>query len=195
MSAGRPRSFSEQEVLTRATDLFWRQGYEPTGLTQLLDHIGMARQSLYNVFGDKRGLYLRVLEEYSKWELAIVDERLTTEAGAYDAICDYLVSIASERGFGDLIVNAACEFGKNDSEVATVVQGHWDKVSARIEQSLVASVAAGDLPAGIDTRRSAWALTQAINSIRVMQRVGVSPDRVMDTANSAIEGIAVNAGF
>lgn len=199
MSAGRPRTFEEQEVLDRATDLFWRQGYEGTGLSQLLEYIGMARQSLYNVFGDKRGLYLKALEGYSARELARLESNLTVNASAYDALCDCILAYAEEPGSGApagcMMVNAACEFGGQDAEVMSLVQMFWDAFAGRVQRSLEAAMAAGDLPPGLDARRSAWAVAQAVTAMRVLQKAVVPKDRVRDVANSAIEGIAVNAGF
>lgn len=199
MSAGRPRTFDEQDVLKKATEIFWQRGYEGTGLTALLDHIGMARQSLYNVFGEKRGLYLKVLELYSESELNRLESRLTVTASAYDSLCDALLAIGGGPDPGDpagcMIVNAACEFGGVDAEVMSLVQEFWDKYAARIQRSLEAAMATGDLPSGLDARRCAWALTHAVTSMRVMQKARIPRDRVFDVANSAIEGIAVNAGF
>lgn len=199
MSAGRPRTFEEQEVLDRAIELFWRQGYEVTGLSQLLEHIGMARQSLYNVFGDKRGLYLKALDAYSAQELARLESNLSVNASAYDSFCDCILAYADEPKMGKpagcMIVNASCEFGTTDAEVTSTAQQFWDRYAGRIQRSLEAAMAAGDLPPGLDARRSAWAVTQAVTAMRVLQRAAVPKDRVRDVANSAIEGIAVNAGF
>ena len=43
-------------------DLFWARGYEATGLRDLLDHMGIGRQSLYDTFGDKRSLFLQAIQ-------------------------------------------------------------------------------------------------------------------------------------
>ena len=44
--------------------LFWRKGYEATGIAELERATGLGRQSLYGAFGDKRSLFLRVVERY-----------------------------------------------------------------------------------------------------------------------------------
>lgn len=199
MSAGRPRSFEEQEVIVRATDLFWRQGYEATGLTQLLQHINMARQSLYNVFGEKRGLYLKCLEYYSQMDLERLDQRLSASQSAYDSLYDCLLTFAAGPPAGEpagcLIVHAACEFGRSDSEIGSIVQNHWNAMSARIGGSLENSIAGGDLPAGVNVQQTSRALTHTITAICVMQRAGVPADEMHQVANAAIEGIAVNTSF
>ena len=37
-------------------NVFWRFGYEHTSLDVLMREMGIARQSLYDTFGDKRSL-------------------------------------------------------------------------------------------------------------------------------------------
>ena len=44
--------------------VFWRFGYEHTSLDLLLREMGIAKQSLYDTFGDKRSLYLKALRQY-----------------------------------------------------------------------------------------------------------------------------------
>ncbi|MCH7667290.1 MAG: TetR/AcrR family transcriptional regulator [Acidobacteria bacterium] len=64
MRRGRKRQFDRQEVVERASGLFWEQGYEATGMTELVEYLGIGRQSLYNTFGDKRSWYLEALRFY-----------------------------------------------------------------------------------------------------------------------------------
>ena len=60
----RPRSFDETTVLTAIRDLFWRQGYVGTSMEDLERASGLRRTSLYQAFGNKEALYLRVLGDY-----------------------------------------------------------------------------------------------------------------------------------
>ena len=49
----RSKEFEENEVLDKAMKLFWEQGYEKTSMTDLVEHMGIHRRSLYDTFGDK----------------------------------------------------------------------------------------------------------------------------------------------
>lgn len=190
--AGRPRQFDESEVVERALDLFWRQGYERTGLTQLLDTTGLARQSLYNVFGEKRGLFLRVLGRYSERSLSRVRGVLERPGAAYDAVCDLVLSFA-EPAAGDpagcLMVNTACEFGPDDLEVMEVVSGHWRLVEGLFRSALERAQAEGDLPAGLDAGAVGLTLAQVLHALAVMQRAGRSREEMQSVASVALEGV------
>ena len=61
---GRPKTYDRSEVLRKATDLFWRKGYEGTHLGELVMATGINRFSLYKEFGGKEGLFQAALEDY-----------------------------------------------------------------------------------------------------------------------------------
>ena len=61
----RTKAFDEDVVLDRAVELFWDQGYEATSISDLEEHLGVGRQSLYNTFGDKRELFVQALQRYA----------------------------------------------------------------------------------------------------------------------------------
>lgn len=58
---GRPRSFSEDDVLERAAETFGRRGYAGTSIDDLVQALGIHRGSLYKAFGSKQGLFRTVL--------------------------------------------------------------------------------------------------------------------------------------
>jgi len=62
----RPREFDLDEVLDRATELFWTRGYEATSVQDLVETLGVNRASLYSTFGDKAQLFEAVLHRYGE---------------------------------------------------------------------------------------------------------------------------------
>lgn len=67
MAGGRPRSFDSDTALDRALEVFWRQGYEGTGITELTKVMGINNApSLYNAFGSKEQLFRKVLDRYAE---------------------------------------------------------------------------------------------------------------------------------
>jgi TetR/AcrR family transcriptional repressor of nem operon len=53
-------------------DLFWTHGYAATGMSALLRHMGVGRQSLYDTFHDKRSLFLEALDHYFRTRIGPV---------------------------------------------------------------------------------------------------------------------------
>lgn len=65
-ATGRPRSFDRSIALERATDIFWRQGYDGTSLVDLSSAMGIAQSSLYAAFGSKLELFTEATDTYMR---------------------------------------------------------------------------------------------------------------------------------
>src|ERR1700723_1424995 len=92
---GRPRAFDRDAALHRAMELFWRQGYESTSISDLTSAMGITAPSLYAAFGDKERLYLEAVELY-KSDLGNSGRILDGEATARGAIERLLEASAIE---------------------------------------------------------------------------------------------------
>lgn len=58
------RQFDENLALDKALALFWQKGYAATSMQELAEATGVQRGSLYNAYGDKQTLFLRVFDVY-----------------------------------------------------------------------------------------------------------------------------------
>src|SRR5688500_6625327 len=61
---GRRRSFDVDEAVEAAAGLFARRAYDGVSIDDLVTRLGVHRNSLYGVFGSKRGLYLAALRRH-----------------------------------------------------------------------------------------------------------------------------------
>src|SRR2546426_9846332 len=64
----RHKEFDRDEALHKAMEVFWSCGYEAASIPDLIKHMGINRQSLYDTFGDKHALYLQALDRYREVE-------------------------------------------------------------------------------------------------------------------------------
>ena len=62
---GRPREFDLEQALDQALDVFWRNGYERASIADLTAAMGINPPSLYAAFGNKAGLFRRVIDRYA----------------------------------------------------------------------------------------------------------------------------------
>ena len=60
----RQKEFNQDEVLHKAMEVFWTRGYEGASVQDLVKHMGINRQSIYDTFGDKHSLFLQSLDRY-----------------------------------------------------------------------------------------------------------------------------------
>lgn len=58
------KQFDVNDALERAMSVFWELGYEATSVDDLTKATGVSRSSLYNTFGNKEDLFVRVIDHY-----------------------------------------------------------------------------------------------------------------------------------
>ena len=73
---GRPREFDIDKALDTAGELFWRNGYERTSLSDLTEAIGITPPSFYFAFGNKEKLFKQVVDRYQSGHLGFFEEAL-----------------------------------------------------------------------------------------------------------------------
>src|ERR1700738_300379 len=64
----RQKEFDREEALHKAMEVFCTRGYQAASIQDLVKHMGINRQSLYDTFGDKHALYLQALDRYREIE-------------------------------------------------------------------------------------------------------------------------------
>ena len=117
---GRPREFDEDNALEQAMQTFWLKGFTRTSLDDLLGATGMARQSLYRVFGDKRALFCRVIDRYGAMQHDLLKSVLIDSdapLAALHELVDYWEAEALRDGSkGCLNLNSLAEFAAVDDD-------------------------------------------------------------------------------
>ena len=111
----RPREFDRDAALTAAIEMFWSKGFAATSTEDLVQAMGIGRQSFYNAFGDKRRLYLEALETYQRNATSCHIGRLTAPASPLDGLRDLLIGLIPDddalRCRGCLGAGSVGEFG------------------------------------------------------------------------------------
>ena len=77
-------------------NVFWRLGYEHTSLDVLMREMRIARQSLYDTFGDKRALYLKALRQYRDNDHLRLRRLFASAQSVKDGFATILFGISSE---------------------------------------------------------------------------------------------------
>ena len=133
-------------MLDAALQAFWRKGYEATTLPDLLQATGLARQSLYNSFGDKRALFLACLRRYADLQITELSESL--ERGPVRAaIRGVLESVLNGASLecGCFMVNSAAELLPRDREVGRLVASTLKRQEQALAHALRRGVREGEL--------------------------------------------------
>lgn len=119
MSAGRQRSFNKEDALTKAMEVFWRNGYSGTSLSDLTEAMGINKPSLYAAFGNKEQLYVSALNEYVlKFGVPHFDKLLAPNLSLKQRVRAYLDSVAKmvtdpKLPGGCFVTSSTCEAGSD----------------------------------------------------------------------------------
>ncbi len=192
MTGGRPKDFDRDEVLQKAIDVFWEQGYQATSIDDLLTRMGIGRQSLYNTFGDKETLFREAIDRYHESVSEKMLSCLRVEGSPLQNIRNlftYLVEHAGgENSNGCLIVNTAIEFAGLDreSEVLTAVRRVYGSMEKSLKKTLQQAVDAGELPTDYDVTSQGTFLAGSIQGIMLMAKTGATLKTLKQMANGVM---------
>jgi TetR/AcrR family transcriptional regulator, transcriptional repressor for nem operon len=188
--AGRPRSFDEEQVLDQAMFLFWRKGYEATGVLDLEQATGLGRQSLYGAFGDKRALFLRIVERYFErvikpYVVDVLDAPGSARANLELIFQQWQVAAETPEFHGCLVGNSVPEFGAKDGEMSDVLRRKLELMEAAFTRALRRAKQAGEVNPALDARATARSLLTIAQGLAVVARVNREPAFVRGVLQTA----------
>jgi TetR/AcrR family transcriptional regulator, transcriptional repressor for nem operon len=180
-TAGRPRAFEPEDAVAAALDTFWGRGFSEVSVTDLEGSTGIIRTSLYNAFGNKRGLFDAALDYYLTDLSGEIDRRLTSATGGLTDIhqfFDYLESmfIASSRGC--FMVNAMIEFGDTDPTITQRANDYIETIAAGFRAALSRAQANDEIPPTPPIGTTANQLVLETLGLNLAVRIGPDPDRL-----------------
>ncbi|UCE62234.1 MAG: TetR/AcrR family transcriptional regulator [Phycisphaerales bacterium] len=153
------RSLTKQRLVETARELFYQNGYEATGIKQILAKAGVNSGSLYYFFPTKEDLLLAVLERYKEllWPMVLdpvfdrTGDPIEQVFGVLEGYRKMLLATYCRQGCP--IGNLALEMSEKSDAVRKAVAENFEGWRVAIRQCLMD---AGDrLPADVDRDRLA----------------------------------------
>jgi AcrR family transcriptional regulator len=189
-SRGRPRTFDESEALKKATQIFWSKSYDGVAIDDLVVGMGVGRQSLYSVFGDKRTLFLRVLRAYAERKGAGAAKALFSPATLRDAIAGFLrhaVEAATEEGSvaGCLMVCVAPLV--DDAEVRQFLKDAAAGGLALVERRFYDGISAGEIPSDFPVATRARQVLDLARGLTMRAQIGAPRKALLIDAEEAAD--------
>lgn len=187
----RTKEFDPDTALRRALELFWERGYAATSMSDLVEHLGIARASIYATFGGKHELYVAALERYLETTDPVVAEAVSQPGPVLPALRALVERYAEEsaddqRRAGCMVVNAAVELAGHDEAAARLVEVSWSHLEAVLTSALLRARAQGELAADRDPWALARFLLVLFQGMRVLGRAPGGGRRLRDAATQAL---------
>ena len=186
----RSKEFEVNEVLDKAMKNFWEQGYEKTSMSDLVEHMGIHRRSIYDTFDDKHTLFLQAMDRYKGKISATLLAEIKASKTAVEAlhnIYGLMISEAEDTPSGCLIVNSAVELGTRDSDVDTRSLESFNDTERMFEQIIEWGQRDGEFSSDHDAKEMAEYLHNISVGIRAMARTSTDKVKLNRIINVSIK--------
>jgi AcrR family transcriptional regulator len=197
MPRGRPREFDADQALDRATEVFWRQGYDGTSITDLTASMGINAPSLYAAFGNKRQIFDKVMDRYMQTRLARRAEALSLD-DPVEAARQYLEGVVQDGTMPDhpkgcLMVGGALVCSDANRDVADQLTTLRIAVRNDLQRLFTRAIKAGRLPAHADAASLGTYVAAVAQGITVEASNGASRQSLMKVVDVALSALPTPA--
>ncbi|MGW3917134.1 TetR family transcriptional regulator C-terminal domain-containing protein [Streptomyces sp. NPDC005070] len=171
------RASKREEVAQAAFRQFHAQGFNATGISDIVKAAGVPKGSFYNHFSSKEESALEALSRYAaslRFEMLTAPGRPPLER--LRAHFEFLSQDTVENGFvrGCLVGNFGAEVADHNAEIRAAVKQGFDGWAERIRQVLTEAQGAGDLAGDLDTRAVALFILSAWEGALIVARADKS---------------------
>lgn len=173
----RKPEYDRDELIDRARDLFWDQGWAGTSMKDLERTLKLKPGSFYAAFGSKGALFELALDRYAETGAERLDA-LRAEYGALGALQRYpviVIDTASAPARACMLAKTVLELGgREDDALAERANAHLTTMEARFASLFREAQAAGDVSGDYDAASLARRYQSDLLGLRVSaERAGV----------------------
>ena len=171
----RQKEFDRDEVLHKAMEVFWTRGYEGTSIQDLVKHMRINRQSIYDTFGDKHSLFLQALDRYREIQSRKVFEVLERPGSMKKNLRRLFEetvarALSAEGRRGCFIGNSMSELAGRCKETATRTCNSVASAEKMFQKALQRGKEQGELRRVSDTRAVARFLYSNLQGLLLMAK-------------------------
>lgn len=142
-------------MLDEAAKLFRERGYAGTSMSALSRAMGMGEQSIYNVFGNKEGLFQAALRHYCQtatdWQT--LDDLGDDARATIEAFFAAMVTQLAQGGSPCLVTQSCLATAAEKRDVARILEAQMRRNEQVLQHAIEVGVAQGNIvcadPAGL----------------------------------------------
>ncbi|SNS87283.1 transcriptional regulator, TetR family [Sphingomonas laterariae] len=185
----RSKEFDVDTAVDAAIAVFREHGFEGTSAQMLVDAMGIGRQSLYDTFGDKWGIYRAAVTRYSQAEVRAHAAMLASGNRAIDGLRAMFDRVVAEADRPCLGLSSTVEFGCAKPDLTKARTASSDFLAGAVTDAVVRAREQGDVAADLDPEPLTTFLIATISSIRLAARAGASPQHLAALADLALRAL------
>ena len=167
------------------------KGFAATSTDDLLQAMGIGRQSLYNAFGDKRRIYLEALQTYQQAVTSGHLQRLNAPPSPLDGISKLLLGLIPDddrlRAMGCMGVGSVGEFGATDEELIALRDKVSHVLQSRLAERIREGQANGEIDRDMSPEQAAGFIQMTMAGLQIAARGGAGAEQLWTLARFAVE--------
>jgi TetR/AcrR family transcriptional repressor of nem operon len=186
--AGRPKYYTDEELIDRAIEVFWKHGYAGASAKDLMKGMDIGQGSFYRSFpGGKKELYQKSLIRFLELSNKSFLEGLENSSNPIEYLKHYFHGILmrplSKMNNGCYLGNSLVELSNLDQETHAIASNLLKRLQANFQKALEIGQKEGKLDAAKSPALIALHLLNLWNGINVTQRMDYSQEQLTDLLN------------
>jgi len=192
---GRTKQFDRQAALDDAMRVFWAKGFHGTSMQDLVDNLGVNRQSLYDTFGGKHELFEAALERYRSLQALPMRRALEQDGSVGDVLREFfqglIAALINSEGKGCFMVNSTTELASQDEVVFGTCSANARQLETVFTGLMVRAQQSGEIPAQRSPVQLARFLLSTMNGLSVTAKATRDPKFLNDVAEVALSALGL----
>ena len=183
--AGRPKIFDEQEVINKATQVFWDKCYDAASSDELLSAMGIGKGSFYLTFkGGKQELYERSIQQFADQFYQNFTREITQSDNEIAFLKELFLSLANAPTIGKTrgcyLGNALVQLSEKDEHTQKIAAQLLKKLQKTFAQTIQKAQESGKMRNRENPEILGWHLCNLWNGIHVTRRMEKSPETLRE---------------
>jgi len=168
---GKTAKFDRQQVVEKATNLYWEKGFHGTSMRNLQDVIDMRPGSIYAAFGSKDGLFQEALTSYTNNAAAhLLNCREATDT-PLNALKLFVKQVVIESQSKDpsgmcMLTKTVAELTHEHEELLAHAKACFKRVESEFAKYICEAQQVGEVDADKDPQRLAQYIQIQISGLR-----------------------------
>lgn len=175
--------FNRSDVINKATELFWQQGFQGTSMRDLQEHLDMRPGSIYATFDSKENLYKEVINCYAQHCLTELERYQQNATSPFSGLKAFISDVTLGVGGSEdcrlcLLAKTLSELSSEQQDLIITARQGLRLIENKFAQIFQHAITNKQLPANADCHRLAKWLQMQIMGLRAYAKSQPSNDVV-----------------
>lgn len=186
--------YDRQEVIEKATNLFWEKGFHATSMRNIQEAIDLRPGSIYASFGSKEGLFKEALHYYASAGLEQLAANAKSSPSPLEALKTFIRNAVTGTSSAPsnmcMLVKSVAELTENDNaELLAEAKQYLHSIEDAFTTLLAQAKEGGEIDTSKDPRRLARFLQMQLMGLRSYARANdgnIPTDELLEDAFSCL---------